>query len=278
LHERQDRRERHEEDQDILDWLTPINYARQQHDFISRRQAGTGQWLLDSAEFQALLDANKQTLFCPGIPGAGKTILTSIVIEDLNTRFQTDSSIGIAYLYCNFKRSYEQKLEDLLLSLLKQLAQGRLLTPDAVRSLYDRHKCQQTRPSIDEISNALHFVISSFSKVFIVIDALDECQINDRCRPRLISEIFNLQAKCGANLFATSRLIPEITDKFKSGAWLEIRASDDDLRRYLDGHMERLPKCVSRSPDLQENIKDIIVRTVNGMYVPHNPRTTDKLS
>jgi hypothetical protein len=55
LHKRQDTRERHEEDQAILDWLTPVDYAPQQSDFISRRQTGTGQWLLDSAEFQAWL-------------------------------------------------------------------------------------------------------------------------------------------------------------------------------------------------------------------------------
>jgi hypothetical protein len=134
-----------------------------------------------------------------------------------------------------------------------------------VRSLYDLHICQQKRPSTDEISKALHSVISGFPKVFIIIDALDECQVNDRCRARLISEIFNLQAKCGANLFATSRFIPEITDQFKSDACLEIRASDDDLRRYLNGHIAQLPKCVSRSPHLQEKIKDVIVKTVDGM-------------
>lgn len=278
LHERYDRRERHEEDQAILDWLTPINYGLQQHDFISRRQAGTGQWLLDSVEFQAWLAADKPTLFCPGIPGAGKTILASIIVENLRTRFQTDSSIGIAYIYCNFKRSHEQKLEDLLLSLLKQLAQGRQLIPDTVRSLYDQHKYQDTRPSIDEISKALHSVVSSFSKVFIIMDALDECQVTDRCRPKLISEIFNLQARFGANLFATSRFIPEITDQFTSGAWLEIRASDNDIKRYLDGHMARLPKCVSRSPDLQEKIKDVIVKTVDGMYVFSSPLAIGKRS
>lgn len=31
--------------QNILDWITPIDYALQQSDFICRRQAGTGQWL-----------------------------------------------------------------------------------------------------------------------------------------------------------------------------------------------------------------------------------------
>jgi hypothetical protein len=278
LHKRHDRRERHEEDQAILDWLTPINYSLKQHDFISRRQAGTGQWLLDSVEFQAWLAGDKPTLFCPGIPGAGKTILTSIIIENLCTRFQTDSSIGIAYIYCNFKRSHEQKLEDLLLSLLKQLAQGRLSIPDTVRSLYNQHKRWSTRPSIDNISEVLRSVVSSFSKAFIITDALDECQVNDRCRPSFISEIFNLQTKSGANLFATSRFIPEITDQFTSGAWLEIRASDDDIKRYLDGNMAKLPRCVSRSPDLQEKIKDAIVKTADGMYVFYNHFVIEKLN
>ena len=98
---------RNQEDQGrqtILDWITPIDYAPQQSNFISRRQAGTGQWLLNSAEFKAWLQISKQILFCPGIPGAGKTILTSIVVEELITRFENDGNIGIAYIYCNYRR------------------------------------------------------------------------------------------------------------------------------------------------------------------------------
>jgi DNA replication protein DnaC len=95
----QETRERQQEHRTILNWLTPINFVSQQNDFISRQQEGTGQWLLDSAEFQTWINTNKQTLFCPGIPGAGKTILTSIVIQEITTRFRNDKSIGIAYLY-----------------------------------------------------------------------------------------------------------------------------------------------------------------------------------
>src|SRR5438105_551348 len=61
-----------DEDIKILDWLTPVDYGPQQTDHIRRRQPGTGQWLLDSPEFQTWLKTVKQTLFCPGIPGAGK--------------------------------------------------------------------------------------------------------------------------------------------------------------------------------------------------------------
>src|SRR5436309_15173502 len=82
------------ERESIIDWLAAIDYGQQQSDFLSRRQEGTGQWLLDSDEFQEWLTQKKQTLFCPGIPGAGKTILTSIVVDYLDKNFQNDSSVG----------------------------------------------------------------------------------------------------------------------------------------------------------------------------------------
>jgi hypothetical protein len=41
-----------EEQEEALKWLTSINYAAQHSDFLKRRQLGTGQWLLDSAEFK----------------------------------------------------------------------------------------------------------------------------------------------------------------------------------------------------------------------------------
>lgn len=75
-----------------------------------------------------------------------------------------------------------------------------------------------------------------YSRVFIIIDALDECQASDSSRARFLAEIFNLQARSGVNLFATSRFIPDIVERFKEeeSLLLEIRASDEDVLKYLD--------------------------------------------
>jgi hypothetical protein len=155
----------------------------------------------------------------------------------------------------------------LLASLIKQLAESQPSLPGTVTELYDRHKTKRTRPSLDEISRSLQVVTTLYSRVFIIVDALDECQISDGCRQRFLSSLFNLQAKCGANLFATSRPISSIEKEFEGNSKLEIRASEEDVRKYLNGHLFRLPGFVARRPELQEKIKTDIVKAVDGMYV-----------
>jgi hypothetical protein len=99
LNQRQEDQEREQEHRDIAEWLTRVDYSNQQNDLITKRQEGTGKWLLNSEEFQAWLDTSNRTLFCPGIPGAGKTMITCIVVDYLRTRFHNDANIGIAYIY-----------------------------------------------------------------------------------------------------------------------------------------------------------------------------------
>jgi Cdc6-like AAA superfamily ATPase len=215
------------------------------------------------------LSTSKQTLFCPGIPGAGKTVITSIVVEYLSTKFQNDTTVGITYLYCNFQRQQDQKPEDLIASILKQLIQRQPSVPENIISLYKHNYDKRTRPSFDEISKALHSTVSNYSRAFIIIDALDECQVSDGGRKKFLSEMFNLQAKTGVNLFATSRFIPDIKKEFEGGVSLEIRASDGDVQKYLEGHISQLLPFVSQRPSLQKDIKDEIINAVQGMYVPY---------
>jgi hypothetical protein len=135
-----------------------------------------------------------------------------------------------------------------------------------VKDLYDRHKITQTRPSSDEISRALQSMAVVYSRVFIIVDALDECQISDGCRTRLLSKILNLQVRNGANIFATSRFIPDITEKFQGSISLEIRASDEDMQRYLDGRILESESVVLKTS--REEIKAEIMEAVDRMYVP----------
>jgi hypothetical protein len=259
------------DDQDcntILDWLTVSDYhAHQQSDFFGRRQQGTGQWLLDSPEFKEWMATSGQTLFCPGMPGAGKTMIVSIVVDHLNN-FQQEAgpyNVGIAYLYCNFRQGQEQKPVNLLTSLLKQLVQELGLIPGSVRSLYDLHNLKKTRPTFEDISKVLQLTVPLYSQVFIIVDAMDEYNdIEGDCQ-RLIHQIFELQKKTGANFFTTSRFVRDVEREFIGCRNLEIRASDHDIHEYLDGHMVHLPFFIQRNLGLQDEIRRRIKDAVKGM-------------
>lgn len=265
LNSRQDSREEDKLRRVILEWLTPVDYASQQNDFLGRRQEGTGQWLLNSDQFQHLVNQDKRTLFCPGLPGAGKTILTSIVVEHLCKRFAQDNNVGIAYFYFNFRRRHEQTPIQVFSSLLKQFVQASDMVPDIVKELHERYKSQHSRPQFQEIIHTLHSVIALSKRSFIIIDAMDECEVSNGNRTQLLSEICDLRSKTATNLFVTSRSIPEIENKFEGCDILEIQASDHDIQIYLDHQMARLPGFVARSLELQNDIRREVLDAVQGM-------------
>ena len=176
-------------------------------------------------------------------------------------RFQHQPTIGIAYIYCNFQRQFEQKPEDLLASLLKQLVQGQPTVPDCVKDLHSRHKGKLTRPSREELSRVLQLTVAVYKKAFIIVDALDECTAE--YRTTFLSEIFKLQVKSETNIFATSR---EFAKSFPFDGvllFLEIRAIDEDLRTYLNGEMLKQPDIFNAG--IREMAAADIIKAADGM-------------
>jgi Cdc6-like AAA superfamily ATPase len=215
------------------------------------------------------LDKTKTTLFCPGIPGAGKTMIASIVVNHLKTSFPDDKT-GRAFLYCTYKRQDNQKVDDLLAALLGQLAARQSMVPESIRKWYDEHrKGEKPRLSQNEICEALHSIIKTYSRTFIIIDALDECK-TDHIRNELLSEIYKLQEGSDIRLMVTFR--PSIVPKhLGSVTELEIRANKEDIEEYLHGRMSELRSVVKDSNILQYKIKSHILTLVDGMYVRLHP-------
>jgi hypothetical protein len=247
----------------MMQWLSQTDFPAQQNDIISRRQEGTGQWLLDSPEFEQWLQRPHRTLFCPGIPGAGKTMMAAIAIEHLCRTAQAD--VGLAYLFCNYKSQADQSIHGLLSALLKQLVQSRIDIAAPVTHLYDHHSKHKSRPSLDEIFAALSTICSNHASVYFVVDALDECSDQDSTRSRLVEKLRDLQTKTNVRLLFTSRFLPEITEKFQSDTILEIRASEEDVKRFVAGQIPRLPKCIRRDDELTLTVQSKIVKAVDGM-------------
>ncbi|KAI1849949.1 hypothetical protein JX266_004328 [Neoarthrinium moseri] len=263
LVERQDE----EKNKAILNWLAPADFSAQQSDLIKRRQAGTGQWLLDSPEYAKWSTSKGELLFCHGIPGAGKTMLSSIVVDSLQKRCYANTDVALCYFYCDFRRQEEQLLEKIVLSLLRQLGQAISPLPTCLTELFDRYKMDGTRPTFEDAMRTFRSVAASFSMVFVVVDALDECQSSNGCQRQLVSELIDFNHVAGANILVTSRPLPHITERFRDFASVEILASGEDIKKYVEGNMQDLPGFVSRNLELQSEITNGIIKAVQGMFL-----------
>jgi hypothetical protein len=250
---------------DIMEWLSPIDFPAQQQDIISRRQEGTGQWFLDSLTFKRWLQGSDKTLFCPGMPGAGKTMIAAIAIDHLYST-AGGNNIGIAYLFCSYKAHTDQSASSLLAALLKQLVQSRPDSAGPVTQMYDDYLKRKSRPTFDKIFGSLQSICSNDKIVYIVVDALDECA--DRgARDQLIDKLCDLQAQIDVRLLFTSRLIPEIRHKFESDPTMEVRARKEDVRQFVAGQIPRLQNFIQRDEQLKDAIQNEIVKAVDGMWV-----------
>ncbi|KAK6499947.1 hypothetical protein TWF481_010303 [Arthrobotrys musiformis] len=252
------------EDRKILAWITPIDGSSHHNDTLNRRQAGTCEGLLNSTEYQDWLNTANAVLFCRGIPGAGKTVLSSAVIAHLFDRYSYNSAtIGVAYIYFNFKESAQLKVDDLLSDLLKQLARTRDPFPSCLKELYDGLK--GSRPSRTQIIRALGTIVASYSRVFVVIDALDEY---NQCS-EFLAKLFEIYKGQGFNILSTSRPIPEIRqlfDRYEVGcAELEITAAKEDIERYLEDKIRQSGStAVLRE---KEMVKKRISEVSQGMFL-----------
>jgi hypothetical protein len=256
----------HQQHKEIAGWISSLDYPAQQSDIIARREEDTGQWFLDSSEFITWLSGRKSTLFCPGIPGAGKTMLAAITIDYI-WQSKASDDIRLAYIYCNYKSGVGTDSVSLLSALLKQLVQSSSAIDIPIKNLYEQHIRRGTRPSFQEISTALQEVSKSFSTVYIIIDALDECPKADGTRSQLLTKLKDLQKVVDLRLMVTARPIPDIEVEFRLFPILEIRASDTDVKRFVRGQIARLPSCIQRDNQLQGTLEDKIVEAVDGMYV-----------
>lgn len=190
-----------------------------------------------------------------------------MVINSLVTLSETEE-VGVGYLYCNYKEQAAQTLPNLLGSLLSQLALHPRIGTTVVANieeLYEKHALQQTRPTVQEITTLLQGHVTSVSRFYIVVDALDECSVSGQ----LITVFRGFCAHGKVSILVTSRDIGNIPDWVRQdGESLKIRAQEPDVERYLTEQLsilgESRPKLVLSAP-VKDEIINMISQKTHGM-------------
>lgn len=204
-------------------------------------------------------------------------VISSLVIEHLSALYQLSADTGIIFIYCNYKEP-RTTMEYMRLAL-KQLCQTIPSLPFELQEIYKRHYRNDSHPRYDELRTTFLAVVQQFGRIFFVLDALDECALDQRkdwCK--FILSITNTTAAGPSQgiikLFIMSRKESDIKQAFqqRSVPTIEIEAAKvkRDIEAYVKAQLElRLQNHSLKLGDmaLKNKILSVLTRNAGGMYV-----------
>ncbi|KFY45951.1 hypothetical protein V495_02719 [Pseudogymnoascus sp. VKM F-4514 (FW-929)] len=253
---------------DILNWISKSEHDQKHQAVRLPRVKGTGGWLLERKEYVRWRDeaASPSILWCHGIQGSGKTVLTSIVIDDLKNSF---SSYGfpVSFLYFDYRYQDQQTPYSMLLSMLRQIVAAMPEIPKSVAEAYEKSQISGSHLLIHELENMVLETVEMIPRAYIVIDALDESD-ESTCRRSFLQFISRLSQIQAVRLFVTSReCYYDINKFFSTYPQIEIQAHDYDLRRYMYQEIDRAARDDEVDKDFASKIVETVLTRAQGMFL-----------
>ncbi|KAK4223548.1 hypothetical protein QBC38DRAFT_46433 [Podospora fimiseda] len=251
----------------------PDDHPRRFTENLRILHPGSMEWLLESDDFTRWADNPGLALFCYGMAASGKSVLTASIVNELQKRHETDSTVGIAYVYITYSLAeYSKYARQLLCSILLQFSLRRQPLPEALTSLYADMTHHGREPRVEEIVQTIISTGRSYTKAFIIIDGLDQLGLDTQFDFPLA--IATLHTKLRANIFATSRNESDFSYLLKNrdstnSITLQMLTEESKLRDYVEEELRNLThnKPGLLKKELQQQIIDQIVAHARGNFL-----------
>ncbi|KAK6507970.1 hypothetical protein TWF481_006390 [Arthrobotrys musiformis] len=268
-------------------WLSAPDPSTNYHKGLERRHEGSGTWFLKSKQFDEWRTSQKSSLlWLHGIPGCGKTILSSTIIE----RLESDPACQpLLYFYFDFTDTGKQTLENMLRVLISQL-HHKLRDPSVqLESLYSSCADGRQQPTCRSLCETLSRMVEQAKEVWIILDALDECRTRGGSSTEGLLPWMSgiLNSKQNIHLLTTSRLENDIKSEIENftrigsteanhTAWppdhiIPIQSSliSDDINAYIRMRVRQEESGLKRwrsHPEIQSEIEACLIGKANGMF------------
>ncbi|RYP36840.1 hypothetical protein DL767_003230 [Monosporascus sp. MG133] len=237
-------------------------------------------WILEHRDFQRWHDDEEaRLLWIKGDPGKGKTMLLIAIIDELERQLEQlkrphqQFTTVLSYFFCQGTNSVLNNATAVLRGLIYLLGVRNPSLLSHLRKRYDiaGSKLFEDANAFFALSEILGGMLrdSSLSRVYIVIDALDECETD---LSRLLKFIIhNTAASPRVNWIVSSRNRPEIEQALKpagqnAGLSLELNADSvsDAVKKYIDFKISKLPTLDDND---KVQVRDIMRQKANGTFL-----------
>lgn len=129
--------------------------------------------------------------------------------------------------------------------------------------LFEQYKCRSSNPRLEELFLALIRVLQMFPRVYLVVDALDECA--DNTRRELVAHLAELYRKTGLRILATGRPTLDFKKEFGECEKLEIKADVADVKTVLNVLIDKSDSFVRTDAELRKRVMDNAAAAADGM-------------
>ncbi|KAL0932826.1 uncharacterized protein CTRU02_211789 [Colletotrichum truncatum] len=239
-----------EEDRlNILRSLSKLPYPSHHQAAASGRLDGSGQWLLRHQIFNSWRASSSSTiLWLHGIPGCGKTKLCSIVVDAMKAADTTSAEL-LAFFYCarDPREPMRGQCNAVVQSILRQVvaASPTRTVPKAVQAMHERIQEEgfgEREWTQHECIDTLVDVMDIYPSLTIIIDALDECDADERMSLLLsLKEVRDKSANL-VKILITSRDDIDIMSSLADTSDIRISAAHnaEDIDRFVNERVDTL--------------------------------------
>ncbi|KAH6904523.1 hypothetical protein BKA70DRAFT_1297030 [Coprinopsis sp. MPI-PUGE-AT-0042] len=241
--------------QDILNWLSPLNFRSILQDNLEKRVENTGEWLLKAECFRQWVRAriaDGSIIWGTGMPGAGKTMLASIVIEHLQDLAERNpaENMSVMFAYCRYTEPLTVK--NILAALVRQTLERQPSLISMLQPLHARNICEQTSLTKSQLTAVLKDISRGFSVNYYILDGLDEAL--DDIQFNLLKTLSSL----GGNFFITSRPLEILKSRLPDAGHFTIEAKEEDIRLLIEARIQENPTLEAAMQNEQPLGMDVV--------------------
>ncbi|MCJ1426586.1 hypothetical protein MMC29_004489 [Sticta canariensis] len=250
---------------EVLGWLSAAEDSQEEylHTLAEKRQLETCDWILKDDQMFSWIEneMGDSILWMTGIPGAGKSILSSLIIENLRIR---NDRITL-YYFCG-QSSAKDSCGIVLRTLANQLVrENRDLAP-LIHQCYLQKGSTTSHPAMKKM---LKDVLSTVKPTRIVLDGVDECDY--RVQKDVLSSLIELQKHAGENLkiLVSSRETPEIKTVMPQKMHMRLDGKTNDaLHLYIQQRVKLLKENFpDYDPILFQRVEQRLREKADGMFL-----------
>ncbi|KAF8343296.1 ankyrin repeat-containing domain protein [Amanita rubescens] len=248
-------------------WLMPCDPSANHKNAVAKHHPGTGLWLLEHDVYKDWKEKENSFLWIHGISGAGKTIIFSTVVQDLQSIANKNSkgTVGLAYFYCDVSDVKKRSVTDILSSLVINLLAFQPSNQSLLDKTYQDSMNGFSKPFDDRLQEILRQFISSFEMAYILIDALDEC-LDWESALNFIQTLHGWGLwQC--HLLVTSRREQQIVKSMMAMNPMEVEMLvDDDIQDYIDFMLNSSLELKEWGPEEGGFIRKVLLEKAKGMF------------